>query len=93
MADPDSERRGGRTLRWVQLLLVVAGLGLWLASRMTWVVVRSSDGLGQPKTVSLSGSAWSTAMVPLALLLLAAAVAALAVRGWPLRLMAVRSRW
>ena len=32
---------------------------------------------------------WSTALVPLALLLLAAAVAALAVRGWPLRLLAV----
>src|SRR5689334_10748789 len=62
---------------------------LWVASRMTWVEVTSFDGLGQQKTVSLSGASWSTALVPLAVLLLAAAVAALAVRGWPLRLLAV----
>ena len=56
---------------------------------MAWVEVRSFDGLGQPKTTALSGASWSTALVPLAVLLLAAAVAALAVRGWPLRLLAV----
>ena len=49
----------------------------------------SFDGLGQPKSVTLSGGSWSTALLPLALLLLAATVAALAVRGWPLRLLAV----
>jgi uncharacterized membrane protein (TIGR02234 family) len=45
--------------------------------------------LGQPKTAALSGGSWSTALVPLAVLLLAASIAALAVRGWPLRLLAV----
>jgi uncharacterized membrane protein (TIGR02234 family) len=75
--------------RVAQLLLVLAALALWVASRMTWVEVSSFDGLGQPKTTTLSGAAWSTALVPLALLVLAAAVAALAVRGWPLRLLAV----
>ena len=75
--------------RIAQLLLVLAALALWVGSRMTWVVVSSFDGLGQPKTATLSGAAWSTALVPLALLVLAAAVAALAVRGWPLRLLAV----
>jgi uncharacterized membrane protein (TIGR02234 family) len=75
--------------RVAQLLLVLAALALWVGSRMTWVVVSSFDGLGQPKTVTLSGAAWSTALVPLALLVLAAAVAALAVRGWPLRLLAM----
>jgi uncharacterized membrane protein (TIGR02234 family) len=89
MTDQASQRRLGRLVRVAQVLLVLASLGLWVASRMTWVVVRSFDGLGQPKTVSLSGSSWSTAMLPLALLLLAAAVAPLAVRGWPLRLLAV----
>ncbi len=89
MADDDRERRGKRTIRVAQLLLVVASLLLWVGSRLTWVVVSSFDGLGQPKSVSLSGASWSTALLPLALLLLAATVAALAVRGWPLRLLAV----
>lgn len=76
-------------IRLAQLLLVVSAAALWVASRMTWVDVRSFDGLGQPKTTTLTGASWSTALVPLAVLLLAAAVAALAVRGWPLRLFAV----
>ena len=68
----------------------LAALGLWVASRLTWVVSPDSfDGLGQPKTTTLDGGAWSTALLPLALLLLAAAVAGLAVRGWPLRLLAL----
>lgn len=76
-------------MRVAQALLVVAALGLWVASRMSWVQVSSFDGLGQPKTTTLTGATWSTALIPLALLVLAAAVAALAVRGWPLRLLAL----
>lgn len=76
-------------MRIAQALLVVAALGLWVASRMSWVQVSSFDGLGQPKSTTLNGGSWSTALVPLALLMLAAAVAALAVRGWPLRLLAI----
>lgn len=76
-------------IRVAQLLLVLAAAGLWVASRLAWVDVRSFDGLGQPKTATLNGASWSTALVPLAVLVLAAAVAALAVRGWPLRLLAV----
>lgn len=76
-------------IRVAQLGLVLAAAGLWVASRMTWVEVTSFDGLGQPKTAALSGGMWSTALVPFAVLLLAAAVAALAVRGWPLRVLAV----
>ena len=76
-------------IRIAQLALVLAAAALWGASRMTWVEVTSFDGLGQPKTTVLSGGGWSTALVPLAVLLLAAAIAALAVRGWPLRLLAV----
>ena len=60
-----------------------------MASRLTWVQVSSFDGLGQPKSADLSGAAWSTALIPLALLALAAAIAALAVRGWPLRVLAL----
>jgi uncharacterized membrane protein (TIGR02234 family) len=76
-------------IRLAQLLLVLAAAALWVASRMTWVEVDSFDGLGQPKTVALAGGSWATALVPLAVLLLAASIAALALRGWPLRLLAV----
>lgn len=76
-------------MRIAQVLLAVAALGLWGASRMAWVDIGSSDGLGQPKTTTLTGGQWSTALVPLAALVLAAAVAALAVRGWALRLLAL----
>lgn len=88
-ADEAQDRRGRRMIRIAQLLLVVAALGLWVASRLPWVEVTSFDGLGQPKTIALNGATWSTALLPLALLLLAAAVAVLAVRGWPLRALAV----
>jgi uncharacterized membrane protein (TIGR02234 family) len=76
-------------IRVGQLLLVLAAAELWAASRLVWVEVRSFNGLGQPKTTTLNGAAWSTALVPLAVLVLAAAIAALAVRGWPLRLLAI----
>jgi len=71
-----------------QLLLIVAAVAVWAASRLPWVVIRSFDGLGPAKQVTLSGASWSTALLPLALLMLATAVAALAVRGWPLRVLA-----
>jgi uncharacterized membrane protein (TIGR02234 family) len=76
------------TIGIAQLLLVVAAAALWTASRMPWVVIRSFDGLGPPNSVTLSGGVWSTALLPLAVLQLAAAVAALAVRGWALRALA-----
>src|ERR1700758_2291708 len=87
---PDRPRRltGRRTIGIAQLLLVVAAGALWAASRLPWVAIRSFDGLGPPKEVTLSGASWSTALLPLALFMLAAAVAALAVRGWPLRVLA-----
>jgi uncharacterized membrane protein (TIGR02234 family) len=89
MADPEPDRRPRRLIRAAQLLLVVAAAALWVSSRLPWVVIRSFDGLGQPKTTSLSGADWSTALVPLALVSGAAAIAAVAVRGWPLRVLAV----
>jgi uncharacterized membrane protein (TIGR02234 family) len=83
-----SDRPGRLTIGIGQLLLVVAAAALWTASRLPWVVIRSFDGLGPPKAVTLSGGSWSTALLPLAVLQLAAAVAALAVRGWALRALA-----
>jgi uncharacterized membrane protein (TIGR02234 family) len=89
MAEAPSGGPGRRTIRIAQALLVAAAAGLWAASRVTWVDVRTFDGLGPPKLITLSGAAWSSGLVPLTLVLLAAAVAALAVRGWPLRMLAV----
>ncbi|ORA80440.1 TIGR02234 family membrane protein [Mycobacterium malmoense] len=88
MGDTRPARSGRLTIGIAQLLLVVAAGALWTASRLPWVVIRSFDGLGPPKEVTLSGASWSTALVPLALLILATAAAALAVRGWPLRVLA-----
>lgn len=88
MADAGPDRRARLTIGVAQLLLVVAAGLLWTASRLPWVVIRSFDGLGPPKEVILSGASWSTALLPLALLMLATAVAALAVRGWALRALA-----
>ncbi|OBA90633.1 hypothetical protein A5662_22805 [Mycobacteriaceae bacterium 1482268.1] len=72
-----------------QLLLVIAAGALWLASRMTWVAVSSFDGLGQPETATLNGGTWSTALVPVALILLAAALASTVGPKWQLRLLAL----
>lgn len=86
----DRQAGGGRrTLRLAQLLLVLAAGALWAAARLPWVIVRSFDGLGQPRQVTVSGASWSTALLPLALLALAAGLAAVAARGWPLRVLAV----
>ncbi len=71
-----------------QLFMVLAAGGLWLSSRMTWVEVSSFDGLGQPKTATLNGGAWSTALVPLALILLAAVLKSTVGPRWQLRLLA-----
>lgn len=69
--------------------MVIAAGGLWAASKFTWVRLRSFDGLGEPRTVLVSGADWSAALVPLAVALVAAAIATLAIRGWVLRILAV----
>jgi len=89
MADAQPAAAGRLTIRIAQVLLVASAVGLWAASRLTWVDLRTFDGLSPPKLTTLSGAAWSAALLPLALVLLATAVAALAVRGWALRVLAV----
>ena len=76
-------------IRCAPLLLVLSATALWGASRMVWVDVQSFDGLGPPKTTALTGSTWWTPLVPLAAILLVAAVAPIAVRGWRLAVLAV----
>lgn len=82
-------RQGRRAITVAQLFLVVAAGALWAASRLPWVVIRSFDELGPAKQITLPGALWSTALLPLAVLMLITAVAAVAVRGWPLRILAV----
>ncbi|MFC8044992.1 TIGR02234 family membrane protein [Nocardia sp. NPDC057353] len=72
----------------VVLLAVAAGL-MWLASRLTWVTVTSSDGLTEPRTDELNGGTWFGALTPLALVLLAAIAAVFATRGWLRRFLGV----
>jgi uncharacterized membrane protein (TIGR02234 family) len=76
-------------IRLAQLSLLLSAGALWVASRTVWVEVQSFDGLGQPKTTALTGGTWSTALVPLAAILLVAAVAPIAARGRRLGLLAV----
>src|ERR1700761_6586140 len=89
MADAQPAAAARLTIRAAQVLLGGAAAGLWAASRLTWVDLHTFDGLSPPKLTTLSGAAWSAALLPLALVLLATAVAALAVRGWALRVLAV----
>ncbi|OBJ71643.1 TIGR02234 family membrane protein [Mycobacterium sp. 1274756.6] len=84
-----AESGSRRPLTIAQVLLAVAAAALWVASRLPWVSIRSFDELGPPTTTTLSGAEWSTVLLPAALVLLAAVVAALAVRGWPLRVLAL----
>ncbi|KAA0021051.1 TIGR02234 family membrane protein [Antrihabitans cavernicola] len=63
------------------VLIVAAAACLWGSSRLTWVRVHSSDGLGEAKTDSLLGSTWVAVLTPLALTLVAAIAALFALRG------------
>ena len=71
----------GRTSATTALLLAVAALCLWAASRMTWVGVESVDGLGERRTSTLDGGVWAAATTPLAIALVAAVAAMFAIKG------------
>ncbi|MBF6213207.1 TIGR02234 family membrane protein [Nocardia puris] len=93
--DPDSGTapaqaapRAQRPIGPIVLLALAAAL-MWGASRLTWVTVRSEDGLTAPRTDELEGAVWFGALTPLALVLLAAIAAVLATKGWPRRVVGV----
>lgn len=89
MSDPTPRNPGRKRLLTGAGLLLIAAGGLWGASKLTWVRLRSFDGLGEPRTIPVSGADWSAALFPLAVALVAAAIAILAIRGWALRILAV----
>ncbi|MCQ4119128.1 TIGR02234 family membrane protein [Rhodococcus tibetensis] len=86
---PGPDTAGRRRSILAVLLLAVAAVCLWGASRMTWVEVISSDGLGEQRTAALDGATWAAALTPLALTLVAAIAASFAVKGWALRILGV----
>ncbi|TQF65425.1 TIGR02234 family membrane protein [Rhodococcus spelaei] len=88
-ADAPSARRSGLAAALPVLLLAAAALCLWASSRMTWVSLDASDGLGEARRIALIGGTWAAATTPLALTLLAAIAASFAVRGWALRIVGV----
>ncbi|KIQ19659.1 TIGR02234 family membrane protein [Rhodococcus sp. MEB064] len=74
--------RGGRSTVGISaVLLALAALALWASSRMTWVTVVSSDGLGEQQTTRLVGGTWAAATTPLAIAAIAAVAALFAIRG------------
>ena len=49
------------------IFLAVAGVVVWVASRMTWIVVESVDDKSGDKTSVVVGSLWSSELVAVAL--------------------------
>lgn len=85
VAAPTRSRSSGISVA----LLLIGAACLWGSSRMTWVHVTSSDGLGEDRSTDLLGSTWAAASTPLALALVAAVAASFAVRGWASRVLAL----
>jgi hypothetical protein len=72
---------------WTAILLLSLGAGgLWLASRLTWSWSRELTPLRGTVVVTEDGAHVATALVPLAVLALAAIAAVLAIGGWWRRL-------
>jgi len=75
---------------WTVVVLLVLGAGmLWLSSRLTWSWARETTPLRGTVVVTRSGADVSSALVPLAVLALAAVAAVLAIGGWGRRLVGV----
>lgn len=73
------------------LLLAVAALILWAASRMPWITAETFDDKSGDATHAVIGGLWSTEQTAVALLLLAGAVAGLALRRTGRRIVGVIS--
>lgn len=78
-----------RTQILASVLLALAALALWGASRLRWARVEAEDGLAPMRSFDVTGADWSPWLTPLALVLLAAILAAMSLRGWGLRVVAI----
>ncbi len=92
-AGPDAEavrRKSVRRLQVVAAVLMAAtAAAFWGASRMTWATISAEDGLSPQRAFEVNGADWSPWLTPLALVYLAGIAAALSVRGWVLRVVAI----
>ncbi|MEV5650009.1 TIGR02234 family membrane protein [Nocardia sp. NPDC052254] len=87
---PPAAPSGGRARPVFPVVLLALGaIALWGSSRMTWVTLRSSDGLTEPRTQHLDGGLWFGALTPLALVLVASIAAVFATKGWLRRVVGV----
>jgi uncharacterized membrane protein (TIGR02234 family) len=87
-----SERRDAgrnRRLAIIAVLLGLAAIAFWAASRMTWAELIAADGMAPPRTFTVTGSKWTLLLTPLAIVLLAGIAAAASLRGWALRVTAL----
>jgi uncharacterized membrane protein (TIGR02234 family) len=90
--EPQKTRRDGgrnRRLAIIAVLLGLAAVAYWAASRMTWAELIAADGMAPPRTFTVKGSQWTLLLTPLAIVLLAAIAAAASLRGWALRITAI----
>ncbi|WP_226995605.1 TIGR02234 family membrane protein [Gordonia phthalatica] len=72
------------------ILILVAALGLWGASRMKWATILVGENPPSPsRVVTVDGSQWSPWLVAVAIAMVAAVGAQFAVRGMALRLVAI----
>ena len=87
--EPRRARPGVRPLWTVIVLLVLGAVALWLASRLTWSWSREQTPLRGTIVVTHGGADVASALVPLALVALAAVAAVLAIGGWWRRVIGV----
>jgi uncharacterized membrane protein (TIGR02234 family) len=84
-------RSAGRSRRLgiIALLLALAAVAFWVASRVTWAELVAADGLAPPRNLDVKGADWAPALTPLAIVFVAGIAAVAALRGWALRVAAV----
>ncbi|KXT56259.1 membrane protein [Gordonia sp. QH-12] len=78
--------------RWqaiASVLILLAALGLWAASRMQWATILVAPDLGPAREFTVHGSDWSPWLTPVAIAMAAAVIAQFALRGWALRIVAI----
>lgn len=78
-----------RRLAIIALLLGLAAVAFWAASRVTWAELVAADGLAPPRDLKVIGAEWAPALTPLAIVFLAGIAAAVSLRGWGLRMAAI----
>lgn len=89
-AGTTANRSAGRSRRLavIALLLAIAAVAFWAASRVTWAELVAADGLAPPRDFAVKGADWAPALTPLAIVFLAGIAAVVSLRGWALRIAA-----